>query len=255
MSAASPAHPRLDAVEETPVWLEVNGAPAVTWMCTPDRLDELVVGWLHGEGYIERAEDLVSMRPCTRELGFWVEVPRARYDAVEAADRRRVLASGCGAVTTILGSMSALPRRETPPPELDLARTRALFKELFARGERYRETGGVHAAALTDGELLLHYAEDIGRHNAVDKVIGAAILEGRNPAGLLLLVTGRISGELAFKAARARIAVVATPSVPSTIAVEIARASGMLLIGRAVSGSPQLWRTAAGGGSMPSASP
>ena len=232
----------LDAVEEAPVWLEVNGAPAVTWMCTPAQLDELVVGWLHGEGYIESAKDLVSLRPCAKELGFWAQVPAERYDDVEATDRRRVLASGCGAVTTILGSLSSLPRRTVTPPDLDLARTRALFKELFARGERYKETGGIHAAALTDGEQLLHHAEDIGRHNAVDKVIGAALLDERTLEGLTLLVTGRISGELAFKAARARLGAVATPSVPSTLAVEIARSAGTLLIGRAVSGQPQFHR-------------
>lgn len=233
---------RIDAVEEAPVWLEVNGHPAVTWMCTPDRLDELVAGWLHGEGYIETAADILRMRPCTRELGFWVDVPAERYETVERAERRRVLASGCGAVTTILGSLSGVPRRERPAPEIDLTHMRLLFKELFARGERYKDTGGIHAAALTDGERLLHHAEDIGRHNAVDKVIGAAILSGRDPADLILLVTGRISGELAFKAARARIALVATPSVPSTIAVDIARASGMSLMGRAVSGHPQRLR-------------
>ncbi|HUF28863.1 MAG TPA: formate dehydrogenase accessory sulfurtransferase FdhD [Gemmatimonadaceae bacterium] len=232
----------LDSVEEAPVWLELNGAPVVTWMCTPDKLDDLVIGWLYGEGYIDSMADVLRMRPCAKELGFWVDVPPDRYDTVERAERRRVLASGCGAVTTILGSLSQVPRRSEPPQALDLARTRALFKALFARGERYKETGGVHAAALTDGESLLHHAEDIGRHNAVDKVLGAAVAAGRDPTDLLLLVTGRISGELAFKAARARLSVVATPSVPSTIAVDIARAAGMLLIGRAVSGEPQLHR-------------
>ncbi|MGH7718236.1 MAG: formate dehydrogenase accessory sulfurtransferase FdhD [Gemmatimonadaceae bacterium] len=232
----------LDAVEEVPVWLEVNGEPAVTWMCTPSQLEELVVGWLHGEGYIESADDLVRMRPCAKEPGFWVDVPKDRYETVEATDRRRVLASGCGAVTTILGSISNVPRRRAPIPDLDTATMRVLFKTLFGKGERYKETGGVHAAALTDGESLLFHAEDIGRHNAVDKVIGAAILERRPPRDLILLVTGRISGELAFKAARAQLAVVATPSVPSTMAVEIARAAGMGLIGRAVSGQPQIHR-------------
>jgi FdhD protein len=128
-----------------------------------------------------------------------------------------------------------------PPLALDLPGTRALFKQLFARGQRYKETGGVHAAALTDGTDLLHHAEDIGRHNAVDKVIGAAILHGRPLDQLMLLVTGRISGELAFKAARARLALIATPSVPSTLAVEIARTAGTTLVGRAVSGHPQVW--------------
>ena len=233
--------PSLDAVEEAAVWLELNGAPAVTWMCTPDRLDELVAGWLYGEGYVETVDDIRSMRPCTQELGFWVEVPRERYETVEGAERRRVLASGCGAVTTILGALSAVPRRTSPPTVPDLARTRLLFKELFARGERYKETGGIHAAALSDGETLIHHAEDIGRHNAVDKVMGAALYARRAPRDLLLLVTGRISGELAYTAARAQIAVVATPSVPSTVAVDIARAAGMTLVGRAVSGQPQIW--------------
>jgi FdhD protein len=109
---------------------------------------------------------------------------------------------------------------------------------MFQRGERYRDTGGIHAAALTDGMVLLAHAEDIGRHNAVDKVIGILVLHRRPLKGLGLLVTGRISAELAFKAARAGVAWVATPSVPSTLAVEIARRNGMLLIGRAVSGSP-----------------
>lgn len=232
---------RLDAVDEVPVWLEVNGQPAVTWMCTPDQLDALVVGWCFGEGYIDSRADLLSMRPCAKEPGFWVTVPADRYETVEGQERRRVLASGCGAVTTILGSLSNVPRRRERPTLPDLARTRLLFKELFARGERYQSTGGIHAAALTDGETLITHAEDIGRHNAVDKVMGRLILDGKRPDDLILLVTGRISGELAFKAARARVAAVATPSVPSTVAVEIAQAAGMLLVGRAVSGTPQVW--------------
>lgn len=241
MTRLADGAPSLDAVDEVPVWLEVNGEPAVTWMCTPDQLPELVVGWCFGEGYIDSRADLLTMRPCAKEPGFWVTVPADRYATVEGQERRRVLASGCGAVTTILGSLSNVPRRRARPAVPDLARTRALFKELFARGERYQTTGGIHAAALTDGETLLGHAEDIGRHNAVDKVLGQRILAGERPDDLLLLVTGRISGELAFKAARARIAVVATPSVPSTIAVEIAKAAGMVLVGRAVSGAPQVW--------------
>jgi FdhD protein len=233
-----------DAVEETPVWLEVNGAPLVTWMCTPDQLDDLVVGWLFSEGYIDRPADIVRMRPCTKELGFWVDLAPERVDAVNAQPRRRVLASGCGSVTAFLGTLSEIRRVSPAPegPEIDLATMRGLFKELFARGDRYKETGGIHAAALSDGMRLLYHAEDIGRHNAVDKVLGAAVQDGRDPAGLVLLVTGRISGELAYKAARASIACVATPSVPSTIAVQVAEAAGMMLIGRAVSGSPQHWR-------------
>ena len=235
----APEHPETvpAAVEETPVWLQVNGRPTVTWMCTPELLEELAIGWLHGEGYAGSIDE-IHLRPCATDLGFWAEVPQARVDAVLAEGRRPVLASGCGAVSTMLAdpaTVAAIPARGEPP---GLERTRALFKRLFHLGERYAETGGIHAAALTDGAELLAHAEDIGRHNAVDKVVGAALLARRALPGLGLLVTGRISAELAFKAARAGLAWVATPSVPSTLAVEIARRSGMTLVGRAVSPHP-----------------
>jgi FdhD protein len=232
--------PELALVDEAAVWLEVNGRPTVTWMCTPEALEELAVGWLHGEGYLASLDDLTSLRPCATDLGFWAEVPEARLAAVQAEQRTPVLASGCGAVSTYLADPATTPRgapRGAPPPAAVL---RGLFKELFARGARYLTTGGIHAAALTDGTALLHHAEDIGRHNAVDKVIGAALLARRPVAGLALLVTGRISAELAFKGARAGVAWIATPSVPSTLAQTIAQRAGMTLVGRAVSSTPQL---------------
>ena len=229
-------------VEELPVWLEVNGEPAVTWMCTPDQLEELVTGWLHGEGYIESFDDLLKLRPCATDLGFWAEVKPEGVARVLGENRKRVLASGCGAVSTFLADPHAVkhaPARGDPP---EAERLRALFKELFARGARYNETGGIHAAALTDGDALLCHAEDIGRHNAVDKVIGAAVIARRPIRGLGLLVTGRISAELAFKGSRAGLAWIATPSVPSSLALTVARRSGIVLVGRAVSGTPHIHR-------------
>jgi FdhD protein len=228
------------AVEEVAVWLEVNGRPVVTWMCTPDLLEELAIGWLHGEGYIDSI-DQVHLRPCATDLGFWATVPEERVAAVQAEGRKPVLASGCGAVSTFLADPSTVEARPARGEVPGLEQLRALFKALFAKGERYKDTGGIHAAALVEAgsTSLIAHAEDIGRHNAVDKSLGAALLARRPITGLGLLVTGRISAELAFKAARAGLAYVATPSVPSTLAVEIARRSGMVLVGRAVSGHPQ----------------
>src|SRR5512147_851363 len=82
------------AVEEVPVWLEVNHVPTVTWMCTPELLEELVLGWLYGEGYISSV-DQVHLRPCATDLGFWADVPAELVAAVAAERRRPVLASGC----------------------------------------------------------------------------------------------------------------------------------------------------------------
>jgi FdhD protein len=229
-------------VEEWPVWLEVNGEPVVTWMCTPEQLEELAAGWLHGEGYIDGMDDLLKLRPCATDLGFWADIAPERVARVKGERRRPVLASGCGAVTTLLAEPQTVPRAAArgEPPATEMLRI--LFKGMFARGARYNTTGGIHAAALTDATDLLFHAEDIGRHNAVDKVIGGAVLARRPIIGLGLLVTGRISAELAFKAARAGLAWVATPSVPSTLAVTIAQRAGMVLVGRAVSGSPHLHR-------------
>jgi FdhD protein len=227
-------------VEEVAVWLEINESPTVTWMCTPELLEELAIGWLHGEGYISSLDE-VQLRPCATELGFWADVPEANLTAVAAEERRKVLASGCGAVSTFLADTETVrPEVYQPPPEPE--QLRSLLKSLFQRGERYRDTGGIHAAALTDGTDLVSHAEDIGRHNAVDKVIGSALLERRSITALGLLVTGRVSAELAFKAYRAGLAYVATPSVPSTIARDIAQRSGMTLVGRAASGTPDYHR-------------
>src|SRR5207245_7776879 len=94
-------------VEEWPVWLEVNGQPVVTWMCTPDQLEELAVGWLHGEGYIETRDDLLRLRPCATDLRFCADVAPGRVALVQGGNRKRGLACGCGAVRPML----AVPQR------------------------------------------------------------------------------------------------------------------------------------------------
>src|SRR3954463_15153919 len=149
----------LAVVEEVPVWLEINGEPAVTWMCTPEQLEELVVGWLHGEGYLETLGDLRKLRPCATDLGFWADVNPERVAAVKGENRQRVLASGCGAVSVFIADPATAPRAGGGEiPALD--QMRALFKQLFERGARYQTTGGIHAAGLTDGTSLLFHAED-----------------------------------------------------------------------------------------------
>ena len=118
------------AVEEVAVWLEVNGQPMVTWMCTPDLLEELAIGWLHGEGYIDSI-DQVHLRPCATDLGFWATVPEERVAAVQAEGRKPVLASGCGAVSTFLADPSTVEARPARGEVPDLEQLRALFKALF----------------------------------------------------------------------------------------------------------------------------
>ena len=190
------------------------------------------MGWLHGEGYIESLADLLSLRPCATDLGFWAEIPAQRLAAVQAEHRAPVLASGCGAVSVFLADPSPTPRGTArgDPPATDTLR--GLFRQLFTRGVRYQTTGGIHAAGLTDGASVLHHAEDIGRHNAVDKVIGWALASDMLPlSNSLMMVSGRGGLEIVQKALVAGVPVLASVSAPSDLAVKLAREFGMTLVG------------------------
>lgn len=155
----------------------------------------------------------------------------------EPADFGHVV--GCPPCRRALRAGSASPPIPAAYPDL--------FRDLYAGATTYRETGGLHAAALSDGSTLLEVVEDVSRHSAVDKTIGGALLAGRALAPLGLILTARISGEIAFKAARAGLSWVASRSVPTTLALEIAAAAGLPLVARAAGAEPRLFGPGGGG--------
>mgnify|MGYP000572012645 CR=1 FL=1 len=164
------------------------------------------------------------------------------------AERRHRAEAGCGplhAVRCVPGGLLAGARRAPlPPPD----RFPELFRALYAAGERGQSTGGLHVAALSDGEALLYATEEVGRHNAVDKAIGAAFLAGAELPALGLVLSARVSGEIALKAARAGLAWVASRSVPTTLALEVARAAGLPLVARAPGKDARVYLPAGGAG-------
>ncbi|HEX6940835.1 MAG TPA: formate dehydrogenase accessory sulfurtransferase FdhD [Longimicrobiales bacterium] len=235
------------AVPETPIWLDVNGRRVAVWSCSPEHVQALALGRLVAEGYFAPGEPLPPVEVVTdaAALGARVHVPAHRAARAEA-DRRHRREHGCGLAHLVRCEPGAIARRGAPsaiPGDADFP---ALFRDLFAAEGRSRETGGVHAAALTDGRTLRHRVEEVGRHNAVDKVIGLALLAGDEPAGLGLVLTARISGEIALKAARAGLGWIASRSVPTTLALEIAAAAGIPILGRAAGKEPRLYRPGAG---------
>ncbi len=236
---------REDAVAvEEPLEIRVEspgGAfPLAVTMRTPGADLELAAGFLHSEGLVRSREDIVTLRHC-------VQVPREQRDntvtvrltsaptvAAAAMARRFTVSSACGVCG--LESLDALAARGVGP----VTRTPVRAEVLPALPDRLREaqavfdrTGGLHASGLFDADgTLLCAREDVGRHNAFDKVVGWALMEDRLPlAGATVVVSGRTSYELVQKAVCAGVGVLAGVSAPSSLAVQLADRFGLALVG------------------------
>lgn len=222
------------AVAEVPFWLEINGRRVGSWTSSPEQLPALATGWLLAQGYLTPTGRQPELREVEDDGIVGIQVTLPADQALQGdLERRHRREHGCGLhyfVRCAPGSIRDLSRSDAlPDPELLTSQFQELFEVARSGGP-----GGVHAAALTDGDELFYPLQEVGRHNAVDKVIGQAILDGRPTAGLGLVLTARISGEIALKAARAGLAWVASRSVPTTLALEIAQVAGLPLLARAM---------------------
>jgi FdhD protein len=231
------------AVEE-PLELRVNGRALTITMRTPGDDVELVHGFLLTEGVIGGRKDVLEARYCdSRDADgrltlnvLDVLLAPDVLDPHAGVERRFYTTSSCGVCgKTSLDAVHIATRCPpgTDPVRISSAALVELPQRLRAAQRVFDATGGLHAAALftAEGELLAA-REDVGRHNAVDKVLGWALLEGRYPArGTVLMVSGRASFELVQKAVMAGVPVLAAVSAPSSLAVDLALASGMTLVG------------------------
>jgi FdhD protein len=231
----------VDAVaREEPLEIRIGGVPIAVVMRTPGHDEELVRGFLLTEGIVAEPSQVASVRHCTTVTAAdaeenVVQVVLAPGHEVDLARLRRNLyaSSSCG----ICGK-ATLEQALARAPELhdgaaiDPEILYALPGRLRGAQSVFDRTGGLHAAGLFTpaGECLV-VREDVGRHNAVDKVVGWAVAGGRSLAGHVLMVSGRVSFEVVQKALAAKIPIVAAVSAPSSLAVELARASGMTLVG------------------------
>ena len=224
--------------EEEPVTLNLNGRELITMLASPGLRRELAVGFLYGEGILDRLEQLKSLEE--DEAGVRIEA-----DDVELGARlfeRRVLGSGCGKGVTFLSGLDAFAESgRAPVEELPRFPVTTIFgaaAQVYGGGPLYRRTRGTHAAALfTVGGEALAFAEDIGRHNAVDKVVGRALLAGHGLRETFLVVTGRISSEMVSKTAKTPVPLIVSKSVPTAMAVRHARRLRLGVVGRVRRGS------------------
>lgn len=226
--------------EETPVALVYNGEPHVVMMATPADLEDFALGFSLSEGVIESAEELQSLQLFRHEGGegaasheLQMRIPSQRHEAL--LQRRRNLhgRTGCGlcGAETIADAIRS-PRHVGAGQPIAVAALRRALDELRRRQPLNALTGATHAAAWAepDGSVVL-VREDVGRHNALDKLIGALTRAGREPGRGFAVVTSRGSYEMALKAAMAGIPLLAAISAPTAYAVRVAEEAGLTLIG------------------------
>ena len=226
------------AVEE-PLEIRVRGSALAVTMRTPGHDEELALGFLHGEGLIGAP---APAAPPDDFAGNIIDVDTALLR--EPPERRFYATSSCGICGKgALDEVAVFAPPATPGPQVDRALLAALPETLLAAQPGFASSGGLHATGLFDpqGGLLIA-REDVGRHNAMDKVIGRALIDGRVPlAGHLLCVSGRLSFELVQKAAVAGAPVLVGVGAPTSLAVALAREQGMTLCGFARGGQVNVY--------------
>lgn len=225
-------------IEETMACIFVNGQELATFMCSPHRLDELALGFLRAEGLISGLADidlltLARGRSC---VDVWLKDLSLKLPA------RGIITSGCGGGVTF----DDLSQRH-PPLNTRLTVTPdqvvALMKQLHRAAELYNEVRGVHTSALSDGQELLLVAQDVGRHNTIDRLWGQALQQDLDPAGRILLASGRISSEMLNKAAKMGVPLVVSRTSPTSLSVELGRSWNITVIGYARGNSFRVYTT------------
>ncbi|MDW7728589.1 MAG: formate dehydrogenase accessory sulfurtransferase FdhD [Bacillota bacterium] len=218
-------------VIEVPVTIYLNGSELVTLLCTPEKIDRLALGFLLSEGLLSSIDDLASIR--TREEEGLVEIDlKDETVSLEKFYGKRTITSGCGKGTIFFNVIDSLRSKPlTGRLQIDSFRLQAMMHELQQQAALFKSTGGVHSAALADKERIIFFCEDIGRHNAVDKIIGESLIEGTSMDGKIFILSGRISSEILLKAAKLKIELIASRAAPTSLSIELAEKLNITLVG------------------------
>jgi len=214
-----------EVVREQPLSVFVNGEKFLTLLCSPMALEELIVGYLWMEKVIGAREEIARLEVSAVDGRAEVTLTHPVTLPTE-----RILTSGCGGGITFRIDHRLFPRLHSSV-RVRPAQLADRMKDLFQAAVHYQRSRGIHGAALADAERLLIVAEDVGRHNAVDKIKGEALLRGIPTEDRLLFSTGRVSSEMLLKAARMGVPVVASRTSPTEMAVALAEQLGVTVCG------------------------
>jgi FdhD protein len=211
--------------QEAALSIYVNGFELATYMCMPQQQKALAVGFLANEGLIAGMDEVKVLHVCAR--GTCADVWLSH--AIQPPSRS-IVTSGCGGGLTFEDLSSHIEPLDSDV-RVKPAQVQDLMRQLYRAGERYRAVRGIHTSALSDGQRLLLVAEDVGRHNTLDKLRGLALMQGLETRDRVLLSSGRVSSDMLVKAARMGAPVVVSRTSPTSLSVALARAWGITLIG------------------------
>lgn len=213
-------------IEEGTITLYVNGRELASLMCTPRDPMQLALGFLANEEFITSYQDIAIDHVCAAGDCVDIWLTKSVWDR----PRRRIITSGCGGGVTF-ADIAAHQEPVTAQLMIEPQMIGELMVKLQTRDSLYARARGVHTSALSDGERLLLVAEDIGRHNTIDRLRGECLRREMDPEGLMLLATGRISSEMIHKAVKMGCPIVASRTSPTSMSVGLAREWNITLCG------------------------
>ncbi len=215
----------IHVVTEAPFRIMVDGAELATMMCTPVKLRELALGFLAFERFIDSMDDVVSIDVDEEEVEAYIQLKKP----IEKI-QRRIFTSGCGGGVTFHLDFHDYPPVRTERT-LDPRTVPSLVQDLHEAADLYHQSRGIHTAAISNGENLIAVAEDVGRHNALDKLRGETLEKGIDTRDHILISTGRISSDMLRKAARMKTPFVLSRTSPTSLSIAVAKRLGITLIG------------------------
>jgi FdhD protein len=217
---------------ERPLTIYLNKREIVTLMTLGADPEALVVGYLKNQGFIERVEDLTAVQ-VDWDVESAAVVTRKEPAHLASMLEKRTVTSGCGQGTMFGDLMDKIADVELPVTPVNQSMIYSLLRALSQHNETYKNAGAVHACAVSDGDYIVSFVEDVGRHNAVDTLAGRLWLQGISPNGKIFYTTGRLTSEMVIKVAQMGISVLLSRSGVTQMGLALAREMGITLLARA----------------------
>jgi len=218
-------------IVESPLTIVLNGQELVTLLCSPSNSKYLGIGYLFSEGLIKNRDEIKRVTVDDRKGVVRVYTFEEKNQLTDEV-YKRVITTGCGRGVSFYSFADLRQEFKTESTiKYSVESIFRLLKEFQDLSDTFRITGGVHSAALCSNQKILTYANDVGRHNAIDSIVGHCVLEDISTSDCMMITSGRISSEILIKVARKNIPLLVSRTAPTSVGVRLARQTGMTLIG------------------------